>query len=219
MLQRSTLDFLKKLKQNNNREWFEKNKPVYNVAKKEFEEFISAIIAGISSFDPAVKHLEAKKCLFRINRDVRFAKDKSPYKSNFGAIISPGGKKSFSAGYYIHLEPGNSFFAGGVYMPPAPELHAIRQEIDYNTKEFQKIILEKNFKKHFGKLDESDKLKTAPKGYAKDHPAIEILKNKSYIVVNEVQDDQILKADLLKYSLKVFKTLYPFDAFLRRALD
>ena len=219
MIKKSTLDFLKKLKANNNKDWFDKNRPMYFEVKKEFETLVAKLITQITSFDSAVKNLEPKNCIFRINRDVRFAKDKSPYKTNIGASISPGGKKSMSAGYYVHIEPGNSFLAGGIYMPPAPQLNAIRQEIDYNIPEFKKIISEKEFKKYFGKLDESDKLKTVPKGYPKDHPEVELLKLKSYLVVHELKDEQILSSNFIQQCTKIFKALYPLDKFLRRAVD
>jgi uncharacterized protein (TIGR02453 family) len=219
MIQKSTIDFLKKLKQNNNKAWFDKNRPAYEISKKDFISFLETIIEKISSFDNSVKGLEAKNCIFRINRDIRFSNDKTPYKSNFGASISKGGKKSFYPGYYIHIEPGKSFLAGGIWMPPAPELNAIRQEIDYNTSDFKKIIKDKSFIKYFGGLDEEDKLKTAPKGYPKDHPEIDLLKYKSYIVVHYLKDQEVLSRSFEKHCIEVFKVLYPFDKFLRKAID
>ena len=163
MIHKSTLDFLSKLSKNNNRDWFEKNRPDYELAKTNFKEFVSEFILSTSKFDPSIKHLEAKDCIFRINRDVRFSKNKAPYKNNFGAILAPGGKKSFDAGYYIQLQPGASFIAGGMWQPPTPQINAIRQEIDYNAEEFKKIIGAKEFKKLLGKLSDEDKLKTVPK--------------------------------------------------------
>jgi uncharacterized protein (TIGR02453 family) len=163
--------------------------------------------------------LEAKDCVFRINRDIRFSNDKTPYKTNLGASISPGGKKSLSAGYYFHLQPGASFLAGGMWQPPAPQLSAVRQEIDYNTPEFKKIINNKDFKKYFGALSDEDKVKTAPKGYDKTHPEIEILKLKSFIVVHDLKDKEVLSKDFLQHATAVFKALHPLDLFLRRACD
>lgn len=219
MIQTITFDFLNKLKKNNNKEWFDRHRPLYEAAKKDAQVFIDELIASISKFDSAVKHLEAKKCMFRINRDIRFSKDKTPYKINIGASISPGGKGSFTAGYYIHLQPGASFLAGGMWQPEAPLLHAIRQEIDYNAKEFKKIISHKDFKKCFGALSDEDKLKTVPKGYDKTHPEIELLKNKSFIVVHDLKDKEVLSKDFLKHCSTVFKAMYPFNSFLRKACD
>jgi uncharacterized protein (TIGR02453 family) len=179
---------------------------------------VDILIQKTTEFDKSIKGLEAKKCIFRINRDIRFSKDKTPYKSNFGASISPGGKKSFDPGYYIHIEPGKSFLAGGMWMPPASQLGAIRQEIDYNTKEFKKIISNKDFVKYFGGLDQEGKLQSAPKGYAKDHPSIELLKLKSYIVVHNLKDNEIFSKDLFRNCVSVFKSLYPLDLFLRKAI-
>ncbi len=219
MIQQHTLTFLKDLKKNNSKEWFDIHRPQYEIAKTNFREFIDELIAGISKSDPAVKHLEAKNCVFRINRDVRFAKDKSPYKNNMGASISPGGKKSFTAGYYFHLEPGASFLAGGMWQPEPVYLNAIRQEIDYNADEFKKIINSKAFKNYFGALSDEDKLKAVPKGYDKTHPQIELLKHKSFIVVHELADKTILSKDFLKECTTVFKALQPLNLFLRRACD
>jgi uncharacterized protein (TIGR02453 family) len=219
MIEKSTLDFLSKLKKNNNKEWFDKNRPAYEEAKKNYIEFIDGVIQTVGKFDPAVRSLEAKKCIFRINRDIRFSNDKTPYKTNMGADISPGGKKAYSAGYYIHLQPGNSFLAGGVWQPPAPELGAIRQEIDYNSKEFRKILDNKDFKKYFGKLSDEDKVKTAPKGYEKTHPDIEFLKLKSFLVVHDLKDKEVLSKDFQKTCTTIFKAMYPFNNFLRKALD
>ena len=219
MIEKSTVEFLSKLSKNNNREWFEKNRPAYEAAKNNFKEFIDAAILSASKFDPAIKNLESKNCIFRINRDVRFSKNKAPYKNNFGASISPGGKKSFSAGYYIQVQPGESFIAGGMWQPPAPQINAIRQEIDYHSDEFKKIISAKEFKKYFGALSEEDKLKFAPKGYDKVHPEIELLKYKSYIVVHSFKDSEVLSKDFLKNCTNVMKAMYPLDLFLRRACD
>lgn len=219
MLNKSTLSFLEKLKKNNNKEWFDKNRAEYETAKNNQKELITELIHTIAKFDPAVKMLEPKDCIFRINRDIRFSNDKTPYKINMGASISPGGKKSFSAGYYIHIQPGASFLAGGMWQPPAPQLQAIRQEIDYNTPEFKKIIGNKDFKKYFGALSDEDKVKTAPKGYEKTHPEIELLKLKSFIMVHDLKDKEVLSKDFVKQCGIIFKAMYPMNQFLRRACD
>jgi len=219
MITQQTLDFLTKLKKNNNKEWFDKNRPTYEIVKKEFKIFVDELIASIAKFDPTVKHLESKNCIFRINRDVRFSNDKSPYKTNIGAYISPEGKKSFSAGYYLHIQPGNCFIASGMWMPPAPQLNAVRQEIDYNADEFRKIIANKNFVKHFKKLTEEDKVKTTPKGYDKNHPEIEFLKLKSFIAVKDLKDKDVNAKAFLKNISESFEAAYPLNKFLRRACD
>jgi uncharacterized protein (TIGR02453 family) len=219
MIQQSTLDFLKKLKKNNNKEWFDKHKGDYEAAKEDLTAFIEKVIASIGAFDPSVKHLTPKDCMFRIYRDVRFAKDKTPYKSHLGAYISGRGKKSNGPGYYLHIQPGNSFLAGGLWVPPSNELSAVRQEIDYNHEEFEAILKEKNFKKYFKNLDQGEKLKTLPKGYDKDHPAIELLKLKSFTVTYKVDDKIISSKEFLKHSTTVFKAMKPLHDFLDRALD
>jgi uncharacterized protein (TIGR02453 family) len=219
MIQQDTLTFLKDLKKHNNKEWFDNHRPDYEIAKTNFREFIEELIAGISKFDPAVKHLEAKNCVFRINRDVRFSANKLPYKNNMGASISPGGKKSYTAGYYLHIEPGASFLAGGMWQPEPVYLNAIRQEIDYNPEEFKKIITAKAFKNYLGALSDEDKLKTVPKGYDKTHPQIELLRHRSFIVVHDLTDKVILGKDFQKHCATVFKAMYPMNMFLRRACD
>jgi uncharacterized protein (TIGR02453 family) len=219
MIEKSTIEFLSKLAKNNNKEWFDKNRPTYEIAKGNFKDFIEELILSITKSDVAIKNLQSKDCIFRINRDVRFSKNKSPYKNNFGASISPGGKKSFSAGYYLQIQPGASFIAGGMWQPPAPQINAIRQEIDYNAAEFKKIISATAFKKYFGKLSEEDKLKAVPKGYEKTHPEIELLKYKSYIVVHDLKDADVLSKNFLKNCSDVMKGIQPLNEFLRRAVD
>ncbi len=220
MIQKSTIDFLKKIKKNNNRVWFEKNKSLYLTAKEDVEKNVDEILAGIRSFDKRISSdLTAKKCVFRIYRDTRFAKDKRPYKNNLGASISPGGKMDFAPGYYIHIEPGKAFVAGGMWQPPAPELAKIRQEIDYNSKEFLKIINDKTFKKFFGKLDTDDKLVNGPKGYDKEHPMMEYLKLKSFIVVSEIKEKDVLGKNFNKTAIAICKAMKPLNDFLQKAID
>lgn len=220
MIQKATIDFLKKIKTNNNRDWFEKNKGLYLAAKDDVEKNLEEILNGIRKFDKRISSdLTAKKTMFRIYRDTRFAKDKRPYKNNLGASISPGGKLTVAPGYYIHIEPGKSFVAGGMWMPPAPELGKVRQEIDYNQKEFLKIINDKNFKKTFGELDTDDKLVNGPKGYAKDHPLLEILKLKSFIVVGEIKEKDVLGKNFTKTAIEICKAMMPLNNFLQRAID
>ncbi len=216
-----TLQFLADLKANNNKEWFTANKPRYEVAKKEFEQFVDGLIARIAQFDPAVAHFTAKDCVFRIYRDVRFSADKSPYKTHFGAHVTSASKKSeihTRAGYYLHLEPGETMLAGGAYVPESPWLKAIRQEIAYNFEEFNGILNGKDFKQYFGEI-EGDKLKKTPADYAADHPAIELLKHKSFLASHKPNDKQVTSGDFLEHCGKVFKALAPFDRFLNRSTD
>jgi uncharacterized protein (TIGR02453 family) len=212
------LQFLKAIKSNNNKEWFDANKEKYLEAKAEYEVFIDSLLKGIHKFDKKISSdLKGKDCTFRIYKDVRFSKDKTPYKSNFGASINPGGKKSLVAGYYLHIEPGASFLAGGVYMPEPEMLNAIRQEIDYNSAAFLKILKSSEFKKYFKGLDEDGKLKTAPKGFEKDHPQVEILKNKHFVVSYQLSDKQVEDKSLENTILSGFKAMHPFLEYLRGA--
>jgi uncharacterized protein (TIGR02453 family) len=211
--------FLKDIARNNNREWFEKNKAKYLQAKLNFEDFLEALHKELLKFDVSLAGLNARKLGFRIYRDVRFSKDKRPYKINMGAGFSSGGKMMQAPGYYIHIEPGNNFVAAGMYMPDAANLAKIRQEIDYNTAAFLKILSDKKFKKYFNGLDDFDRVKTAPKGYAKDHPQIEILKNKSYIVSHAIPDKIVKDKKFVKYVSNVCKSAKNINDFLREALQ
>ena len=215
----TTLDFLKKLKINNNREWFDSNKSEYLASKEIFEEFVSELIKGINKFDKKVSlDLKPKDCTFRIYKDVRFSKDKTPYKNNMSASINPGGKKSNIPGYYFHLEPDGCFLAGGVYMPMPDVLKAIRQEIDYNPLPLINVLKSASFKKEFNGLDEEDKLKNPPKGFNKDHAHSEILKNRHFIVSQKFENKVILKKEGLIKTLDSFKAMYPFLDYLRKAI-
>lgn len=216
MLQTSTLDFLKNVKKNNNREWFEKNRAKYEAARQDFAEFISKLITEIAKHDATVKGVQAKDCIFRIYRDVRFSKNKDPYKTNFGAVVGAGGRKSDKAIFYMQVEPGNSFVAGGKWMPPAPQLKDIRQEIFYNVNDFKKILNEKSFKKNFKELSDI-KLKTAPKGFDKEFPDIELLKYTSYIAETKVDDKILLSKNVYKHCAALHKAMMPFQKFLNDA--
>jgi len=215
----TTLHFLKKLKINNNREWFDSNKTEYLASKEIFEEFVSELIKGINKFDKKVSlDLKPKDCTFRIYKDVRFSKDKTPYKNNMSASINPGGKKSNIPGYYFHLEPDGCFLAGGVYMPMPDVLKAIRQEIDYNPLPLINVLKSASFKKEFNGLDKEDKLKNPPKGFNKDHAHSEILKNRHFIVSQKFENKVILKKEGLSKTLDSFKAMYPFLDYLRKAI-
>jgi len=216
MLNKSTLTFLKNLKKNNNREWFTENKAKFVAAKEDVENLAESLLAPLAKLDDNCKDKTAKECCFRIYKDVRFSKDKTPYKINLGANLV--GRKNPVACYYLHIEPGNnSMLAVGRYMPDSKSLAKIRQEIDYNPKEFKKLISKKAFVDTFGGLEDL-KLKSYPRGY-KDSPNIDLVKYTSYIAFKKVKDADITKPDFVKNAMTTFKQGKEFNAFLNRALD
>ena len=221
MLQSSTFKFLRVLKKNNNKPWFDAHRGDYEKAKKDFEQFVQSVIDKHGKSDAGIKDLIAKNCLFRINRDVRFSKDKSPYKTNFGAHINKGGKKSMLAGYYFHLEPGQCFAGGGIWMPIPDDLKKVRQEVDYNFAELKKIIGSKKFKSVYGDLskDPDYTLSRVPKGYEPDNPAAEYLKLKSFIAMIRIKDADLASKNLLKKTIEAFETLQPLLNFINRSLE
>jgi len=220
VISRSTFNFLAELNINNNRDWFGKNRLLYEKAKKEFEDFIQAFINEMCAVEPFFKGLEASSCIFRINRDIRFSADKSPYKTNFGALVMRGGRKNIHrfAGYYIHIEPCKSMIAGGAYIPPAGWLSAIRERIADEPEKFISITGNRKFKNYFGEI-ENDKLKSAPRGFDPNHPYIELLKYKSYMVVNYVSDNKVLMPDFFDYVVDVAKTMKPLNDFLNECAE
>lgn len=216
---KSIIPFLETLGQNNNRDWFTANKKEYDKAQKELSSFLELLIAELAKTEPELADLKPKDCMFRIYRDVRFSKNKDPYKTNMGAVIAPGGRKSSKAFYYLHLSPESCFLAGGQYVPDADKLKLIRQEVDYNLKDLENLMAAPAFKKYFGDLDQTEKLKNAPKGYELDNPAIEYLKLKSFTVSHEFKPPQIGKADFLNFCLEVYDAMRPFNRFLNQAID
>ncbi len=221
MIQPATVRFLKNLTKNNNKPWFDLHRKEYETARKNYEDFIQSVIDAFGKSDPSIAPLIAKQCLFRINRDIRFSKNKTPYKKNFAASINRGGKKSIFAGYYFHLEPGNSFIGGGIWMPMPGETQKIRQEIDYCWPEFKKIITAKKFKTVYGDLDNEPEISlvNVPKGYAKDNPAASYLKLKSWIAMQEINDAALHSTNLLKQTVSAFSAIQPLIYFLNRALE
>ena len=221
MLQPQTLKFLSQLKKNNNKPWFDAHRGQYEAARIDFSNFVQLVIDALQKTDTTITGLTAKECQFRINRDVRFSKDKRPYKENFGAFICRGGKKSIYAGYYFHLAPGNSFIGGGLWMPEPDNLKKVRQEIDYNWDEFQSILKNKNFKKIYSDLLKTGDLSLSrmPKGYEEDNPASDYLKLKSLIAETKFADEDLTKSSLHKKTVGAFETLQPFLNFINRSLD
>jgi uncharacterized protein (TIGR02453 family) len=213
------LKFLRDLRKNNNREWFQDNRQRYEAAQGEFVDFVALLIQEIGKFDASVTRVRPKDAVFRIFKDVRFSKDKSPYKTNFGASICEGGRKARRAVYYLHVEPGDhSMTAGGLYHPPNDWLGRVRERIAADPSAFEKLLKAASFKKLYPALWDEDRLKTVPRGYAKDHPAAELLKYKSFIVSSPLSDAELLAGDLLKTLRARFKVLQPLNDYLNQAL-
>lgn len=213
------LKFLKDLARHNDRDWFEKNRHRYLEAKLGFEGLVEEVLKELIKFDGGLAGLNPKKLPFRIFRDVRFSKDKRPYKTNMGAGFSPNGRLIQEPGYYLHIEPGNkSFVAGGIYMPDATNLSKIRQEIDYNPEGLKKVLKGKKFRALFDGFDDFDKLKTAPKGYPKEHPEIEWLKLKSFIATKPFTDTEVADKKFAAKAGAVCREIKPLNDFIREAI-
>ena len=213
------LKFLKDLAKNNDREWFEKNKPKYLQAKESFDEVVANLLGEMIKFDDSLGGLDPKKLVFRIYRDVRFSKDKRPYKNNFGAAMSAEGKGLGTPGYYFQIQPGNqSFVAIGLFQPQPEILAKVRQEIDYNGDNLKKIFNEKKFKSNFSKFWDEGALKKAPKGYAPDHPYADWLKLKSFVVIHEFKDTEVTDKKFMKTVVETLKSAKPLNDFLKEAL-
>lgn len=213
-MQSSTLQFLRNLEKNNNRDWFNENKTLYQEAQQDVISFVEKLIEEMADFDEEMGKLEAKKSVFRIYRDTRFSKDKTPYKTNFGAGLGMG-KGNKISGYYLHIEPGKSFLAGGVYKPEPSVLKTIRQEISAFGDEFKAILEQDEFRNYFRGLSVEDKLKKVPQGFEKDHKMAEYLKLKHFIVTHPVSDEQLLSENAVKEFTKIFKAMKPLNDFLQ----
>jgi len=212
------IGFLRQLAKNNNRDWFHANKALYIQARQEFEQLIDIVIAICRDVDPEIDVVSANECIFRIYRDVRFSKSKLPYKTNFGAFIAKGGRKSPFAGYYVHLEPDGSFVGGGAYRPESKYLRAIRNEIFENVEEYLGILNSVTFKTYFDELY-GEKLKLAPRGFPRDFAAIDLLKNKHYAVIHKVDDAVWTSATLLDTLAEIFRIQSTFNTFINRAIE
>ncbi len=212
-----TLTFLSQLEINNNREWFNENKGLYLLAKANVENVVDAIITDVANFDKSVERLEARNCIFRIYKDTRFSKDKTPYKTNIGASLVEKGPKTLNhAGYYIHLEPGKSFLAGGVYMTEPKNLKAIRERISSEGENFLKILNNKSFKDILEL--QGTKLVKVPQGFDKEDPMGDYLKFKQLTVFHTLSDKEVLSENFVKNTVKVLKEIYPFNQFLNEAI-
>jgi len=221
MATKDALLFIEDLKNNNNKDWFHENKKRYELFKKEYQNSIAEILQEMKPLDASLANLEVKNCTFRINRDIRFSKDKSPYKSNMGIWLSTNKNHKNSPGYYIHYEKGSSFIAGGLYCPEAEELKKVRKEIAFFYEDLEKISSNSTFKKEFGALDrdEANVLKKAPKDYDPNHPAIEFLKLKSFTATQKISDDLFTDNDFAKKITQKLIALKPLNEFLNRALE
>ena len=211
--------FLEELAKNNNREWFQANKPRYEEAKAAFELFVNSLLPAIAKFDDSVKFLTAKDCIWRIYKDIRFSKDKTPYKTNMGAFMAKGGKKNHGPGYYFHIEPGNFFISGGVWMPESEITKKIRQEIYYNYDEFKGILNNKEFKKYFSGIDDWDRQKLPPRDFPKDFPGMDLLLNRSFTISHELDKKIFYSEGLLDHVVKAYKAMVPYNRFLARAME
>lgn len=221
MITKEALQFLADLIANNNTEWMHANKKRYESYKKDYHNYIASILAEMKLLDPTLEPLEVKNCTFRINRDIRFSKDKSPYKTNMGVWFTQNKNKKNSPGYYIHFEKGMSFIAGGVWCPEPNELKLIRKEIEFFHDDLEEIVSDKTFKKEFKELtrDDNNTLKKAPKDFDPNHPAIEFLKLKSYTASQKIDDKLFSEPDFSKKIAQKLIALKPMNDFLRRALE
>lgn len=218
MLKEDTLTFLKELKQNNDRDWFAKNKDWYERAKADFELLTAQMIQSLASFEPEMLNLNPKKCVFRIYRDTRFSADKTPYKTNFGAVFRSRTAEKAS-GYYMHVSPEECFISCGHYMLLPEQLKKVRRGIYDDFEMFQEIINEKNFKKEFGDLyRDEDMLQRVPNGYDKEHPAAEYMKMKHFYILKEISKELMLSEDFIPYATKMYKLMQPMDEFLNDLL-
>lgn len=194
------------------------NKKWYTDTRARLLEDVEILLKEMTEIEPELSAFKPKDCVFRQNRDIRFSANKDPYKTNFGVYFSPGGKKSPGPGYYLQIQPGNSFLAGGIWMPEADTLKKIRKEIDYSGAELERIENDPEFKKLFKSI-EGEKLKTSPRDYEADHPYIEYLKLKSFTVSHPISDKAIDSGAFLTFALDGFRRMKPFINFLSQAIE
>jgi len=221
MITKEALQFLEDLVANNNTEWMHANKKRYENYKKDYHNYIASILAEMKLLDKSLEPLAIKNCTFRINRDIRFSKDKSPYKTNMGVWLTQNKFSKNSPGYYIHFEKGKSFIAGGVWCPEPQELKRIRKEIAFFYEDLEAIINNKKFKSEFGSItsDENNTLKKAPKDFDTNHPAIEFLKLKSFTASKKIDDKLFSEPNFSKIIAEKLIVLKPMNNFLNRALE
>lgn len=218
MIHQKSIDFLCDLRENNSKEWFDNNRKRYEQARNNFIEVNQAIIKGIEAFDESIAEaqLDPKKTMMRINRDIRFSKDKTPYNSHLFTFINVGGKKMPTAGYFFSLDPGKSFYGAGAYKPPSDVLNRIRQEIDFNHQEWENIVSDSELTSTFKEVISSDELSRPPKGYEKDHPLLDWIKRKDYFVQKFLSDEELIKENLVETIVNDLKKSYALVSFLNR---
>lgn len=208
----SVLQFAGDLKQNNNRSWFLDHRSDYEAARAHFEDYVAALIQELSKTEP-LADLSPKDCIFRLNRDLRFTKDKTPYKPYMSAYIAPGGRKSRLLGYYVHIEPGNAMLAGGLYEPNTQQLASWRESIVRDSRPFKDIIGSETFCKFFGEVG-GERLKTIPRGYPKDHPEADLLRLKTVTVTRHVSDTEVASPAFFPETIETFRVMKPFLEYL-----
>ena len=221
MITKEALQFLEDLIANNNTDWMHANKKRYEQYKKDYHAFIAGLLAEMKLLDPKLDDLEVKNCTFRINRDIRFSKDKSPYKTNMGVWFTQNKFRKNSPGYYVHFEKGNCFIAGGVWCPEPHQLKQIRREIAFFHDDLEKIITDSAFKKEYGELsrEEDNVLKKAPKDFDPNHTAIEFLKLKSFTASHRIDETLFTDKNFNTTVAKKLIALKPLNDFLYRALE
>jgi uncharacterized protein (TIGR02453 family) len=208
----SVLIFTDALRQNNNREWFKAHRQEYDLARAHFENFVAALIDELGRIEP-LGDIRPSDCIFRLNRDLRFTRDKTPYKPYVSAYVAPGGRRSRRMGLYVHIEPGSSMLAGGLHDPLPQELASWRAAIDRDPRPFKSIAGNSTFRKYFGQL-QGERLKTIPRGYPKDHPEPDLLRLKSLTVIRHISDDDVTSANFLADTIRTFKAMKPFLRYL-----
>jgi uncharacterized protein (TIGR02453 family) len=212
------LNFLNALIEHNNRDWFQRHRADYDLMRANLERLVIQLGEGLQQIDSAFRFTKFTDYTFRIYRDVRFSKDKSPYKNHIGIYLINGGRKSPNAGYYVHIQPGESFVAGGLWRPQKEILKAVRSEIYFNPKGFESVVLNRGFINHFGSLWEQDKLVRNPKDFPGDGPAAEWLKYKSFIAARPFSDKHFLSPEFIETTMNTFRKLKAFNDFLNQAI-
>ncbi len=221
MLSQNTLEFYRQLRRNNNKEWFDRNRKWYDEVKKDYFRFTAELLAKIRAFDPGLGHLQPKECVFRINRDIRFSADKTPYKTHLGIFMTPGGRNLNYAGYYVQIdEEGGSFAGGGCYMPQAETLKKIRREIADFYEDLESVLNAENFKNTFSDLDRDQDtvLLRPPKGFEANHPATNYLKFKSFTATRKIESQLLTNPNGINTVIQILQNLQPLNQFLNRAL-
>ena len=219
MITRATFAFLRDLKKHNERTWFHANRPRYEAAKAEVIALVDACLTEIAHDEPNILEQDPADCLFRINRDTRFSKEKTPYKTHFGAFITDRGRMVDRAGYYVHVEPGACLVAGGLYMPPSPALKALRRAILTDAASLRRILKRPAFVKAFGKELPGAKLKTVPRDVPKDHPDADLLRYTSFEIAQKFSDGDVLAPGFVKQAAKSFHAMADFVHWLNAALN